>query len=134
MNQPFGLLDTSAVIRLEEFSMEQLPSAGYISAVTLAELSVGTLLTDDPSEQVSRQDQLQRAVVEFGEPLPFDGDAARAFAEVAASLRKNGGKRKAKSFDALIAATAKANGLPLYTCNAKDFVNITGLHVIDLGW
>lgn len=97
------------------------------------ELLAGPLATDDIEVRVSRQDRLQRISSYFGDPLPFNEDAAQAFAEVAASLRRYGGKQKAKSFDALIAATAKANGLPLYTCNARDFVSIKGLHVIDLG-
>jgi tRNA(fMet)-specific endonuclease VapC len=61
--------------------------------------------------------------------LPFDADAARAFGRVAASLRRSGRKRHARAFDALIAATAIANGLPLYTCNPDDFEGVEGLVV-----
>jgi predicted nucleic acid-binding protein len=32
----------------------------------------------------------------------------------------------------MIAATALANGLPLYTCNPADFVDIDGLDVIPV--
>jgi len=133
MSRPFGLLDTSVVIRIDEFSLKELPEVGFVSAVTLAELSLGPLVADNPQELAERQNQLQRAIVDYGDPLPFNEATARAFAEVAASMRQFGGKRKARSFDALIAATAKANGLPLYTCNAKDFLNVKGLHVVALG-
>jgi tRNA(fMet)-specific endonuclease VapC len=44
-------------------------------------------------------------------------------------LRRNGRKTTARAFDALIAATALANGLPVYTCNPKDFDGIDGLRV-----
>jgi tRNA(fMet)-specific endonuclease VapC len=133
MSRPFGLLDTSTVIRVAEFSTADLPEEPYISAITLAELAVGPLVTKDGVEQAARIDQLQRASTDYGEPLVFDENAARAFASVAAQLRRFGGKKKARSFDALIAATAKANSLPLFTCNGRDFRNIVDLDLVELG-
>ena len=50
-------------------------------------------------------------------PIPFDAVAVRAFGQVAADLRRSGRKTSARACDALIAATAIANGLPLYTIN-----------------
>ena len=32
----------------------------------------------------------------------------------------------------MIAATALSNGLPVYTCNAADFVGIDGLEVVAI--
>ncbi len=49
------------------------------------------------------------------DPLPSDVEYARAFGRVAASLRRSGRKVQARGYDAMIAATALANGLPLYT-------------------
>jgi hypothetical protein len=69
---------------------------------------------------------VQQAEADF-DPLPFDAAAARAFGQVAASLRRSGRKPAARALDALIAATAIANGLPLYTCNPGDFAGIDGL-------
>ena len=62
--------------------------------------------------------------------------AARAFGQVAAALRKSGRKPAARAYDALIAATALANRLPVYTCNAADFEGIEGLDVVpvELPW
>ena len=106
----------------------ELPSYPLICAITLAELSVGPLVgTDD--ERAARQAHLQRAEVDF-DPLPFDADAARAFGQVAAALRRSGRKTRAPAYDAVIAAVAVANGLPLYTCNRRDFEGIDGLQVI----
>ena len=87
---------------------------------------MGPLVTDDATERARRQAQLQEAEADF-DPLPFDADAARAFGQVAASLRSKGRKPAARALDALIAATAIANGLPLYTCNPEDFDRIDGL-------
>lgn len=127
-----GLLDTNAVIALPRLrDPSALPARPMISAVTLAELSVGPLVTDDRDERARRQRHLQRAEADF-EPLPFDADAARAFGQVAASLRRAGRKPAARTYDAMIAAIAIANGLPLYTTNPRDFGRIEGLAVIDV--
>ena len=64
--------------------------------------------------------------------LPFDAVAARAFGRVAASLRKAGRKPSARAYDAMIAATALANSLPVYTCNPVDFAGIDGLTVVPV--
>jgi tRNA(fMet)-specific endonuclease VapC len=127
---PRGILDTSTVILLEKLSdAKTLPAEPLITAVTLAELSVGPLVAKEESERVARQTQLQQAEADF-EPLPFDADAARAFGSVAASLRRSGRKATARTYDAMIAATAVANDLPVYTCNPTDFNGIDGLEVI----
>lgn len=127
-----GLLDTSTVIllgRLPDASI--LPDEPLIAAVTLAELAVGPLVAAEEGERARRQAHLQQAEADF-EPLPFDAAAARAFGSVAASLRSRGRKTTACSYDAMIAATALANELPLYTCNPDDFDDIEGLAVIPV--
>ena len=127
-----GVLDTSTVIllgRLGDASV--LPDDCVITAVTLAELSVGPHVARSSKERAARQAHLQQAEADF-EPLPFDADAARAFGVVAASLRKAGRKPAARAYDALIAATAIANDLPLYTCNEQDFAGIDGLSVVAI--
>lgn len=127
-----GILDTSAVIllpRLDDPSL--LPAEPLITAVTLAELTVGPLVAATDDERAARQAHLQQAESDF-DPLPFDAAAARAFGQVAASLRMAGRKTTARSYDAMIAATALANGLPLYTCNPADFSGIAGLDVVAL--
>ena len=127
---PRGILDTSTVILLGTLSdARALPAEPLITAVTLAELSVGPLVAKGESERVARQTQLQQAEADF-EPLPFDAGAARAFGGVAASLRRSGRKTSARTYDAMIAATALANGLPIYTCNPVDFSGIDGLDVV----
>lgn len=129
MSRPKGVIDTNAVIRRGEIDPSDLPDEPVITAVTLAELTVGPLVTDDPDERAARQLHLQQAESDFGDPLPFDAAAARAFGKIAADLRSAGRKPAARAFDALIAATAKAAGLPLYTFNPDDFTGITGIDV-----
>jgi predicted nucleic acid-binding protein len=126
---PVGLLDTSTLILLPRLNDPNvLPDEALISAVTLAELSVGPLVAAG-RERESRQAVLQQAEADFV-PLPFDAEAARAFGRIAASLRRAGRKPAARAYDAMIAAIAVANDLPLYTCNPQDFRGIDGLVVV----
>ncbi len=125
-----GVLDTSTVILLSRLTdVSALPDLPLITAVTLAELSVGPLLASDDRERAVRQAHLQQAEADF-EPLPFDAAAARSFGQVAASLRRRGRKSASRGYDAMIAATALANGLPVHTCNPSDFEGIDGLTVV----
>ena len=121
-----GILDTSTVIVLGQLVASDLPDEPVITSVTLAELSVGPLVAKDEHERAARQARLQQAEADF-EPLPFDAQAARSFGSVAASLRRSGRKVQARAFDAMIAATAIANDLPVYTVNPTDFAGIVGL-------
>lgn len=112
-------------------SVEQLPEIPLITTVTLAELAVGPLLAHSDAERASRQIHLQQAEANFV-PLPFDIDAARGFARVAASLHGAGRKAKARTYDAMIAAIALSRGFPVHTCNPRDFEKIDDLVVIEV--
>lgn len=116
------------MIDLPTLSPEELPAFPVISSVTLAELSVGPSTAKDSAARQQRQLVLQQAEASF-DPLPFDAACARRFAVVAAALRNNGRKTRARAFDALIAATALAHDIPIYTRNPRDFEGITELDV-----
>jgi len=122
-----GLVDTSVVIDLERIAPEDLPLELAVSAVTLAELAAGPHATRNPAERARRQDRLQRAEATF-EPLPVDAAVARAYGRVYAAVAAAGRKaRGRRTIDLLIAATAVAVGLPLYTRNPADFVELSDL-------
>lgn len=123
------MLDTSTVILLGQLSdATSLPTDSIISAITLAELSVGPHVSHTARERVARQAHLQQAESDF-EAIAFGPDAARAFGRVAASLEAAGRKPAARVYDALIAASALAENVPIYTCNPDDFQGIEGLEV-----
>lgn len=127
-----GLLDTSVVVRLSTLDRALLPQRISISAITLAELAAGPHATGDIEERARRQDRLQRAEATF-DPLPFDAAAARAYGRVYASVVAAGRKaRGRRAIDLLIAATALAHGLPLFTCNPGDFAQLDGLRVVPV--
>jgi len=121
------------VIDLDDLDPSRLPIEVAVSAITMAELAAGPHATPDPDVRGRRQDRLQRAEAAF-DPLPFDGDAARAYGRVFAVVTAAGRKgRGARVVDLLIAATALAADLPLYTRNGDDFVGLDGLvdvHVV----
>ncbi len=122
-----GIVDTSVVIDLERIDPSELPAELAVSAVTLAELAAGPHATTDPAERARRQDRLQRAEATF-EPLPVDGAVARAYGRVYAAVAAAGRKaRGRRALDLLIAATALAAGLPLYTRNPGDFGELGSL-------
>lgn len=102
MNKP-GVLDTSTLILLGRITaIDALPDAAFITAVTMAELSVGPLVATTDEDRAARQAHLQAAEADF-DPLPFDAAAARAFGGVAASLRRSGRKPAARAYAAMTA-------------------------------
>ena len=96
-----------------------LPDLSAIAAVTLAELAAGPHATEDEDERARRQDRLQWAATTW-DALPFDSDGARAFGRVYAATSTTGRATRRRLADLLIAATAAANGLPVYTRNPSD--------------
>lgn len=127
-----GLLDTSTVILLSRLDDPALlPAIPLLSAITLAELSVGPLVATSDDERSRRLALLQQAEADFS-PLPFDDVAARCFGRVSASLRRAKRKPAARAYDALIAAIALAHELPLYTVNPRDFEGIDDLEVVAI--
>ena len=127
-----GLLDTNVMILRSRIAPDELPDEMAISAVTLAELSAGPHEVRPDSQQdayfeaaerARRLDVLQRAEHEF-DPIPFDADAARAYGRVTAAVVAAGRKPRRRAVDLMIAATAIAAELPLYTTNPDDFVGL----------
>ena len=121
-----GLLDTSVVIDHDLVDPKSLPDESAIASVTLAELAAGPHATEDHGERARRQDRLQWAAATW-EPLPFDGEGARAYGRVFAATRAGGRTRRTRVADLVIAATAAANDLSLYTRNPNDFVGLEGI-------
>jgi hypothetical protein len=122
-----GLVDTSVLIDLDVIDPTQLPRELAVSAITLAELAAGPHATRDAAERARRQDRLQRTEATF-DPLPVDGNVARAYGRVYAAVATTNRKaRGRRATDLLIAATALAADLPLYTRNSDDFAGLSGL-------
>jgi predicted nucleic acid-binding protein len=125
-----GLADTSVILDIDQIDANDLPGEVAVSTVTLAELAAGPLATSDPAERARRQDRLQR-VEATCDPVPFDVAAARAYGRIYASVVAAGRKaRGRRAVDLLIAATALAADLPLYTRNPDDFAALTDVEVV----
>ena len=118
-----GLLDTSVVVDHDVIPIDALPEETAIAAVTLAELAAGPHATSDDAERARRQDRLQWAAATW-DPLPFDAEAARVYGRIFAAIKAAGRSPRPRVADMLIAATAVANGLSVYTRNPGDFVGL----------
>lgn len=118
------------VIDLERIEASTLPHEVAISAITLAELAAGPHAATSRAERGRRQDRLQRTEAVF-DPLPFDVDAARAYGRIfSAVLAAERKPRGARAVDLMIAATALAANLPLYTRNPSDFAGLN--EIVDI--
>ena len=115
-----GVLDTSVVIDHDLIDAGLLPEESAITTITLAELAAGPHATESRDERARRQDRLQWATATW-DPLPFDAESARMYGRMFAAARAAGPSSRARLADLLIASTAAANGLPLYTRNPSDF-------------
>jgi len=122
-----GLLDTSVVIDWDDPAVAAaLPDEAALSAITLAELAAGPHLASTSVERARRQARLQQVEATF-EPLAFDASTARSYGQVLAVLAGAGRSHRRRVADLLIAATAHANGLVLYTRNPDDFIGLGDL-------
>jgi predicted nucleic acid-binding protein len=122
-----GLLDTSVVVDWHDPGViAALPDEMAISVITAAELAAGPHLAADPVEAAKRQARLQE-VESALEPIPFDAAAARSYGLVVAAVVREGRKPRSRFADLLIAATAHASRLDLYTRNGEDFTGLEGL-------
>lgn len=133
-----GLLDTNIVILRKWINPDQLPDEMAISAITLAELSAGPHEVrrateqnayEEHAERARRLEVLQRAEHEF-DPIPFNAEAARIYGRVTAAVIAAGRKPRRRAADLMIAATAIAEELPLFTTNPDDFKGLDRLMII----
>lgn len=121
------LLDTSAIIAIDERLPPHPPQGAAVSTMTLAELHVGVLTAPDALRP--RRVALMAIAERSFEALPIDASVALHYGRLVAAARRSG--RRLKTADGLIAATAIAHGLPLYTLD-EDFRDLPGLAVVGL--
>lgn len=131
-----GVVDTNILILRDRIDVAELPDEIAISAMTLAELSAGPHQVrsdsrdyDEHSERGRCIDVLQRAENEF-DPIPFDAECARLFGRIVADVIAAGRTPRHRTVDLMIAATAAAELLPLYTTNPDDFKGLDSLVTI----
>lgn len=119
-----GLLDTSVFIaREQERSLGELPDELAVSVVTLGELELGVLAAEDREARARRADTL--ALARGADPVPIGEATMTAFAHLVHDCRASGVRPKV--LDALIAATAVEQGLPVITQD-DDFTAIARAH------
>lgn len=124
-----GLLDTSVIVDLPRRADDPgvLPDEALVSAVTMAEIVQGPLLARTDEERRAREGLVLDAYRAFPDPLPFDQACVVAYRSVAAVTVAAGRHTRRRTLDLLIAATARAHRLPLYTCNVADVEHLADL-------
>ncbi|HMJ02266.1 MAG TPA: PIN domain-containing protein [Conexibacter sp.] len=128
-----GLADTSVVIGLgrREIARDDLddqPAELAVSALTVAGLHHGVLVASP--DQLALRLRTLRFVENGCVVLPIDTNVAVHYGRIAADARRLRGRRIALG-DGLIAATAAAHGLPLYTRDG-DFEDLPGVTVVQI--
>lgn len=118
-----AVLDTSMLI---DESVDPMPGALAISVVSIAALSFGVLVTDDPAIRAKRLSRLLALQRRF-DPLPVDDAVADSYGQLAARIVDEGRQRRRRAMDLLIAATAHAHDATLYTRNADDLRGLEDL-------
>jgi len=123
-----GLVDTNIIVLRDRIDATELPDEMCISTVTLAELTAGVhAVPAGESDELSRRmEALQLVEADFAS-LPFDAEAARRYGRLSAAMLAYGRTQRRRIADLMIAATASASGLPLYTTNPDDFAGLGGL-------
>jgi predicted nucleic acid-binding protein len=129
-----GLIDTSVAIDLRRIERERLPELVAVSALTVAELCIGRCAARHDFERMRREQQLREVWTKVRH-LAFDLGCARAYGPIYGAVAGIGRKpRGSRSVDLMIAATALAHDLPLYTKNARDLRGLESLiEIVDVG-
>lgn len=133
------VLDTNVISELmrplpdpavEVWVAERPAATLFTTTITQGELLYGVALLPAGRRRTSLQVALEGLFAEdfFGRLLPYDSDAARAFAEIAAARRKLGAP--ITQFDAQIAAIARSRNAEFATRNARDFHHC-GIRILD---
>ena len=133
------MLDTNVVSELmrpspnptvEQWVATRPAARLFFSAVGEAELRYGVAIMAAGRRQAALASAIEAMLREdfAGRVLPFDSDAARAYAEIAASRRAAG--RPVAQADSQIAAIARSRGMALATRNVRDFGDM-GIDILD---
>lgn len=127
------LFDTDAISEV----LKPRPARGYVrwlrtvpredqftSAVVVGELYKGAFRSREPGRHVAN---IESRVLPAITVLPYDGAAARVYAQIRASLEMAG--RLLADADLQIAATALLHDLELVTGNLKHFARVARLRI-----
>jgi hypothetical protein len=124
------LLRPQADGAVERWLADQPPASVFTTAITEAEILYGVRALADGKRKRALLAAIEPIFAEdfAGRVLPFDEDAADAYATLAVARRQAG--RPISQFDAQIAAICVSRGAALATRNVSDFSGI-GLSVVD---
>ncbi len=116
--------------RITDWILDQPSEALFTATVCQAEILSGIAILSQGRRRADLEEAARAMFAEDfqGRILPFDGEAAAAYAEMFAARRKAG--RPAGTIDLMLASIARARGAGVVTRNVSDFEGV-GLTVIN---
>ena len=131
-----ALIDTSVFVAAERnethsaWCLERLANVtdGAISPIVVSELRVGVETVAGMGLIAAARSATLETALRLP-CLPITAATAALHAQLASSLRGRGSVRT-RTHDVWLAATAIEHGIPLLTCNRRDFADIVGLKLI----
>lgn len=126
------LLDTSVLIAAERGTLDltQYPDTQplMVAAITWSELWMGVHLAGNKQRQRQRR-QVLESLLQGLDIIAFDAGIAETHARIYAGLYQQG--KRIGAHDLIIAATAIAKGVPVFTLNTKEFKQVEGLELYN---
>jgi predicted nucleic acid-binding protein len=124
------LMKAAPAAAVARWIVEQPATILYTTSITQAEILHGILLLPTGRRRGALETAAEAMFeVDFGgRVLPFGGEAARAYAQIAAQRRRSG--RPISHFDAQIAAIARSARAAVATRNVDDYGDC-GIRVVN---
>jgi hypothetical protein len=125
-----AMMNATPVVEVRGWMSRQLAESLFTASVCQAEILSGLAVMPLGRRRLQLEASARAVFMEdfAGRVLPFDGQAAVAYAEIFATRRGMG--RPVSAIDLMIASVARSRGLCVVTRNVADFSDC-GVAVID---
>ena len=129
-NMLSAMMSAAPVQKVTDWILEQPSDDLFTAAVCQAEILSGIAILPNGRRRAGLEEAARAMFTDDfqGRVLPFDIEAAAAYAEVFSARRKAG--RPAGTIDLMLAAIARVRGASVVTRNVADFEGV-GLTIIN---
>lgn len=129
-NMLSAIMSTEPAQKIADWILDQPSEHLFTAAVCEAEILSGIAILPNGRRRADLEEAARAMFADDfqGRVLPFDTEAASAYAEVFAARRKAG--RPTGTIDLMLAAIARARGASVVTRNVADFEGV-GLTIIN---
>ena len=129
-NMLSAMMSAEPIRKVADWILDQPSEELFTAAVCQAEILSGISILPNGRRRAALEEAARAMFADdfHGRVLPFDTEAAAAYAEVFANRRKAG--RHAGTVDLMLAAIARVRGASVVTRNVADFEGV-GLTIIN---